>query len=88
MCTTHVPEVNIPPWVKLSKELEQGNQRRKWTNREPFAYWKGNTYTGVARRDLARCNSDGKHEWNARIHHLVNIYLTTHFFCFICIIKT
>ncbi|KAM0015881.1 putative protein xylosyltransferase [Helianthus debilis subsp. tardiflorus] len=64
------PEVNIPPWVKLSKELEQGNRRRKWTKREPFAYWKGNTYTGVARKDLARCNSDGKHEWNARIHHL------------------
>ncbi|KAK9076405.1 hypothetical protein SSX86_004739 [Deinandra increscens subsp. villosa] len=65
------PEVNILPWVKLSKELEEGNQRRKWKEREPFAYWKGNTHTGKARKDLAKCNSDGgKHESNARIHHL------------------
>ncbi|KAJ0910686.1 putative protein xylosyltransferase [Helianthus annuus] len=64
------PEVNVSPWVKLSKELEQGNQKQKWMEREPFAYWKGNTYTGWARRDLAMCNSDDKQEWNARIHHL------------------
>lgn len=64
------PEVNIMPWVKLSKELEEGNQRKKWKKREPYAYWKGNTNTGSARKDLAKCNSDGKQEWNARIHHL------------------
>lgn len=61
------------PWVKLSKDLEQGNHRQKWVKREPFAYWKGNTHTGKARKDLARCNPDGEHEWNARIHHLVNV---------------
>ena len=26
------------------KELEEGNKRRKWVNREPHAYWKGNPY--------------------------------------------
>ncbi|KAD5317009.1 hypothetical protein R6Q59_032281 [Mikania micrantha] len=64
------PEVNLPPWVKMTKELEEGNQRRKWTEREPLAYWKGNTHTGWARRELAKCNPDGNQEWNARIHHL------------------
>ncbi|KAL7591919.1 hypothetical protein Lser_V15G31626 [Lactuca serriola] len=64
------PEVNVKPWLNLSKELEHGNQKIKWKDREPYAYWKGNTYTGKARRDLAKCNSDGTHEWNARIHHL------------------
>nr|XP_043618983.1 protein O-glucosyltransferase 1-like [Erigeron canadensis] len=61
------PEVNILPWVKLSKDLEQGNKMKKWIEREPYAYWKGNTHTGRARKDLARCNSDDHH---AQIHHL------------------
>ncbi|KAL3829649.1 hypothetical protein ACJIZ3_018451 [Penstemon smallii] len=63
------PEVNIKPWEILKEELKEGSNIIKWEDREPYAYWKGNTKLGAARHDLVKCNKseDGK----ARIFNLV-----------------
>lgn len=61
-------EVNIKPWESLLKELREGNQRTKWINREPYAYWKGNPMVAETRQDLMKCNVSEEHEWNARLY--------------------
>lgn len=60
------PDINIKPWVPLVKDLEDGNKMKNWTSREPFAFWKGNLYTGT-RKNLEHCNSI--EYWNAQIIH-------------------
>ncbi|XP_044961878.1 O-glucosyltransferase rumi-like [Hordeum vulgare subsp. vulgare] len=63
------PEVNIRPWAPLMEELVRENARVPWEDREPYAFWKGNTDVSEVRKDLFRCNNDtaaGK-EWNARL---------------------
>ncbi|KAG0534948.1 hypothetical protein BDA96_04G323600 [Sorghum bicolor] len=62
------PEINIKPWDALQKELNRGNKRVKWLNREPYAYWKGNPDVAVIRQELVKCNVSSEHEWNARIY--------------------
>uniref|UniRef100_A0A5B7BFV0 Glycosyl transferase CAP10 domain-containing protein n=1 Tax=Davidia involucrata TaxID=16924 RepID=A0A5B7BFV0_DAVIN len=64
------PELHIEPWETVRKELEEGNNGVKWMEREPYAYWKGNTVVGAARRELAKCNVTDKQDWNARIYDL------------------
>ncbi|XP_021717486.1 O-glucosyltransferase rumi homolog [Chenopodium quinoa] len=49
-------EKNIKPWGTQLNDIIEGNQKVKWVNRVPYAYWKGNSLTGN-RRDLLRCNS-------------------------------
>ncbi|CAN1158801.1 O-glucosyltransferase rumi homolog [Linum perenne] len=61
------PEVNIKPWEELQSELREGNQRSKWMNREPYAYWKGNPTVAETRMDLMKCNLSEEHDWNARV---------------------
>jgi hypothetical protein len=61
-------EVNIKPWESLLKELREGNERTKWINREPYAYWKGNPMVAETRQDLMKCNVSEEHEWNARLY--------------------
>ncbi|XAR63081.1 Protein xylosyltransferase [Bertholletia excelsa] len=63
------PEINIPPWDSLKKELEEGNHKINWTQREPYAYWKGNVHVNI-RKDLMKCNVNDKQDWNARLYHL------------------
>ncbi|XP_047336570.1 O-glucosyltransferase rumi homolog [Impatiens glandulifera] len=63
-------EINIEPWVALSKELEEGSSRLKWIEREPYAYWKGNAQVNQLRQDLTDCDVTKGKEWNARIHNL------------------
>lgn len=63
------PELNIKPWEELKKEIQEGNERIKWEEREPYAYWRGNTRVGVARRDLAKCNAS--EQGKARIFNVV-----------------
>ncbi|XP_022896351.1 protein O-glucosyltransferase 1-like [Olea europaea var. sylvestris] len=58
------PELNILPWEILKEDLEEANSRIKWSDREPYAYWKGNPRLGLARRDLVKCNAS---DWNTRI---------------------
>ncbi|CAA3015233.1 O-glucosyltransferase 1-like [Olea europaea subsp. europaea] len=58
------PELNIKPWEILKKDLQEGNSRIKWSDREPYAYWKGNAMVSAVRHELVKCNAS---EWNARI---------------------
>ncbi|KAM6586917.1 hypothetical protein CsatA_009522 [Cannabis sativa] len=62
------PEINIKPWVPLLKELEEGNNRARWVDREPYAYWKGNPVVAATRQDLLKCNVSDQQEWNARVY--------------------
>ncbi|KAM0047335.1 putative protein xylosyltransferase [Helianthus debilis subsp. tardiflorus] len=62
------PEINIKPWGSLLKELEEGNTRTKWIDREPYAYWKGNPIVAETRMDLLKCNVSDKQDWNARVY--------------------
>ncbi|KAJ7952334.1 O-glucosyltransferase rumi-like [Quillaja saponaria] len=61
-------EINIKPWEKLLKEIKEGNERTKWMDREPYAYWKGNPFVAETRQDLLKCNVSDTHDWNARLH--------------------
>lgn len=60
--------MNIKPWESLLKELREGNERIKWINREPYAYWKGNPSVAETRQDLMKCNVSEEQEWNARLY--------------------
>ncbi|KAK6918396.1 Glycosyl transferase CAP10 domain [Dillenia turbinata] len=62
------PEINIKPWDPLREDLKEGNNMSKWMDREPYAYWKGNTRMGN-RKQLMWCNPNDKEDWNARIFH-------------------
>lgn len=61
------PEVNIKSWEPQLKDLEEGNRRIKWSDREPYAYWKGNPTVAPTRQDLMKCNVSEGQEWNARV---------------------
>ncbi|KAJ0966698.1 hypothetical protein J5N97_023615 [Dioscorea zingiberensis] len=60
-------EINIKPWDTQLKEIREGNERTKWKDRSPYAYWKGNPYVAQTRGDLLKCNISKSHDWNARI---------------------
>ncbi|KAL5718501.1 hypothetical protein ACHQM5_011398 [Ranunculus cassubicifolius] len=62
------PEVNIKPWESLLKELNEGNKKVKWVDREPYAYWKGYPVGVQGRRELMKCNVSDKQDWNARVY--------------------
>lgn len=62
------PEINIKPWVSLLKDLKEGNQRKKWIDREPYAYWKGNSFVSMPRYKLLKCNVSYGYDWNARVY--------------------
>ncbi|XP_042506162.1 O-glucosyltransferase rumi homolog isoform X2 [Macadamia integrifolia] len=61
------PEVHMKPWENLLKKLREGNERTKWMNRKPYAYWKGNPDVALTRQDLMKCNVSDKQDWNARL---------------------
>ncbi|KAK6155700.1 hypothetical protein DH2020_009948 [Rehmannia glutinosa] len=61
-------ETNIKPWEKLLAELNEGNKRVGWMDREPYAYWKGNPQVAEKRMELLKCNVSEKHDWNARVY--------------------
>ncbi|KAB1222531.1 O-glucosyltransferase rumi [Morella rubra] len=61
-------EINIRPWESLLKDLKEGNNRIKWMEREPYAYWKGNPAVHETRRDLLKCNLSDTQDWNARLY--------------------
>lgn len=60
--------------MALLNDLEEGNNRRKWVDREPYAYWKGNPAVAATRQDLLKCNVSDKQDWNARVYAQVNIF--------------
>lgn len=70
------PEINIKPWETLSKDLKRGNEKIKWTDREPYAYWKGNPVVAKTRMDLLKCNVSEKQDWSARVYAQVSHSMT------------
>ncbi|ONM15475.1 downstream target of AGL15 2 [Zea mays] len=62
------PEINIKPWDALKEDLKAGNNRVRWMDREPYAYWKGNPSVSGTRKELVKCNVSSTHDWNARIY--------------------
>ncbi|KAL9679716.1 hypothetical protein QQ045_017582 [Rhodiola kirilowii] len=60
------PETNIDHWDKQFKDIKQGSQAVNWTDKLPYAYWKGNPDVGSpARNELLRCNDTRR--WGAQI---------------------
>ncbi|KAJ0966696.1 hypothetical protein J5N97_023613 [Dioscorea zingiberensis] len=49
-------EVNIKPWEVLLKEIKKENEKLKWIDRVPYAFWKGNPYVSGKRQELLNCN--------------------------------
>lgn len=62
------PELNIKPWEALQREINEANAVVNWTDRAPYAYWKGNPKVGAERLLLLRCNASGERDWNARVY--------------------
>ncbi|XP_061999216.1 uncharacterized protein LOC133716529 [Rosa rugosa] len=62
------PETNIAPWENLLKQLEEGNKRSRWVDRQPYAYWKGNPEVAETRQDLLKCNVSEEQDWHARVY--------------------
>lgn len=62
------PEINIKPWAGLLKDLNEGNKRIRWMDREPYAYWKGNPAVAETRQELMKCNVSDNQDWNARVY--------------------
>ncbi|KAI8571521.1 hypothetical protein RHMOL_Rhmol01G0126200 [Rhododendron molle] len=56
------PELQIQPWETLKEQLEKGNHKVKWKDRVPYAYWKGNIWTGQVRQHLVKCNVSEKQD--------------------------
>ncbi|KAJ4785129.1 O-glucosyltransferase rumi-like protein (DUF821) [Rhynchospora pubera] len=61
------PEVNLKPWEQFLEEIGDESRKLKWKNREPYAYWKGNSGVAWTRGDLMRCNISNGEEYNARL---------------------
>ncbi|XP_066348671.1 uncharacterized protein [Miscanthus floridulus] len=62
------PEINIKPWDALQEDLKDGNNKVRWMDREPYAYWKGNPSVSATRKELVKCNVSSTHDWNTRIY--------------------
>ncbi|KAF7148903.1 hypothetical protein RHSIM_Rhsim03G0184900 [Rhododendron simsii] len=62
-------EINIKPLEGLLEELKEGNKRKRWMDREAYAYWKGNTVVAATRVDLLKCNISDKQGWGARLYN-------------------
>ncbi|AEE34097.1 O-glucosyltransferase-like protein (DUF821) [Arabidopsis thaliana] len=61
-------EINIREWSKVLKEMEEGKKKKKFMERDAYAYWKGNPFVASpSREDLLTCNLSSLHDWNARI---------------------
>ncbi|KAF8013603.1 hypothetical protein BT93_I1456 [Corymbia citriodora subsp. variegata] len=61
-------ETHIKPWRYVLKDIEESNKRIPWSDRKPYAYWRGNPYVAQTRIDLLKCNITEKHDWNTRIY--------------------
>ncbi|TVU12562.1 hypothetical protein EJB05_46213, partial [Eragrostis curvula] len=61
------PEVNIGPWTRMLEEVRRENERVRWPERQPYAFWKGAPSRYPIRHQLMTCNVSDDHEWNARL---------------------
>ncbi|KAH6756434.1 O-glucosyltransferase rumi-like protein [Perilla frutescens var. hirtella] len=62
------PEINIRPWRSMLKKIKEGNEKTKWEERVPYAYWKGNPHVSPWRGDLMQCNLTHQNDWNVRLY--------------------
>ncbi|XP_017973857.1 PREDICTED: O-glucosyltransferase rumi homolog [Theobroma cacao] len=62
------PEVNVMPWEQMLSAIKNGSKRIKWEDRVPYAYWKGNPYVSLERKDFWKCNLSNKYDWNVRLY--------------------
>ncbi|KAL3850591.1 hypothetical protein ACJIZ3_012473 [Penstemon smallii] len=59
-------EINIEPWDQEFRNIKQGSRRRRWENKWPIAYWKGNPdVASPLRMELLNCNDPNN--WRAQI---------------------
>lgn len=58
----------------MLKDLQKGNTKTRWIDRDPYAYWQGNPVVAKTRMDLLKCNVSDKQDWNARVYALVRIF--------------
>ncbi|XVF33359.1 hypothetical protein REPUB_Repub17cG0161700 [Reevesia pubescens] len=61
-------EIDIMPWEEKLKAIKKGNERIKWEDRVPYAYWKGNPFVAEDRKDLLNCNLSDEYDWNVRLY--------------------
>ena len=61
------PEVGIRPWTQMLEEVARENERVRWPERQPYAFWKGAPARFRIRHELMRCNASNGQEWNARL---------------------
>lgn len=71
----------MEPWDLVLKDLDKGNKRTEWIDREPYAYWKGNPWVAGHRQDLLKCNASETQDWNARLYVQVCILTMHQTFC-------
>jgi len=60
------PEVHIQPWEGLVEEILNGSRKIKWVDRNPTAYWRGNSQVSNGRQNLLKCSE--KPNWNGRLY--------------------
>ncbi|KAJ9171359.1 hypothetical protein P3X46_014742 [Hevea brasiliensis] len=73
-------EINIKPWESMLQGLIKGNKKKKWKDRVPYAYWKGNPDVTSNRGNLMSCDVSDKHDWNARLYRQNWVEETKHGF--------
>jgi len=61
-------EINIKPWQYVLEDIKNGNKKKKWKDRVPYAYWKGNPLVSPTRKNLMKCNVTEKDDWNTRLY--------------------
>ncbi|KAL1540155.1 O-glucosyltransferase rumi [Salvia divinorum] len=61
-------EINIRPWRSMLKAIKEGNEKTRWEDRVPYAYWKGNPNVCPWRGELMQCNATDQNDWNARLY--------------------
>ncbi|CAI9106977.1 OLC1v1006232C2 [Oldenlandia corymbosa var. corymbosa] len=60
------PEIQIQPWGEEFRSIKQGSMSKLWSQKWPFAYWKGNPDVASPIREmLLQCNDTAK--WKAQI---------------------
>lgn len=57
------------------KEIKEGNEKTKWKDTVPYAYWKGNPFVTPTRKDLMKCNVTEKDDWNTHLCIQVLYYI-------------
>ncbi|XP_050204136.1 uncharacterized protein LOC126654112 [Mercurialis annua] len=62
-------EVNIRPWESMLEGIIEGCKKKKWEDRAPYAYWRGNYHVSPNRKDLWKCNPSFFHDWHARLYN-------------------